>query len=133
MNSRRPVNSTVGSLFIKPMAFKTKLICLVVCVIPAAFLALGLLVPCGRIALYCQLGGLLGWFILPYSFLSLAVYPRSEFVFFILGLIQYPIYVLLWYLFRRLTRHGFVVGIAIAGMHSVIAVICFMLMIKFTG
>jgi hypothetical protein len=120
-------------IFHKLMAFRTKVACLVVCLIPGAFLALGLLVPCGRIALYCQLGGLMGWFMLPYSFLSLSVYPRSEIVFFILGLIQYPIYVLLWYGLRRLTRHGFVVAVAIAGMHSVIAVVCFMLTIKFTG
>ena len=114
------------------MRLGTKVICLILCVIPIVYLALGLLVPCGRIALYCKLGGLFGWFMLPYSFLSLSIYPRSQIIFFILGLIQFPTYVLLWYLLRRVTGRGYLVAVAMTAIHSAIAVICFMLPIALT-
>jgi hypothetical protein len=108
------------------MRLRTKVTCLILCLIPIVYLVLGLLVPCGRIALYCKLGGLLGLFMLPYSFLALSIY-RSEIIFFILGLIQFPTYVLLWYLLRRVTDHGYLLAVVMTALHCAIAVICFML------
>jgi hypothetical protein len=76
--------------------------------------------------LFCDLAGLLGIFIFPYSLLSLVAYRETHAVFIILALLQYPIYGSIWYVVKRKTGSGFMVWLLL-GIHTFTAIVAFMM------
>ena len=83
------------------------------------------LIPCGYMRSICDVAVILVPFLFPYSLLSLIAYQESYIPFVVLALVQFPIYVVLWYQVKRKKRFP-APGWILLVLHSVVAVIAFM-------